>query len=115
MIKGKGREQRPVTGNIDQAGNAAGIGVNGTQCQDAESGFHFAGGYVDTVLYVVGCFPECQWQQATTKRDALSKLPKVMGIEGFVQFRLAHKDDLQEFVLSCFQVGEQTELFQDRF
>src|SRR5579872_1343751 len=49
-----------------------------------------------------------------TQPDALLQLPQIHGIETLVQLRLANQEDLQQFRLSCFQICQQTNLFQQR-
>ncbi len=52
--------------------------------------------------------------QVIAYRDALIELPHFAQIELVSQFGLSNEDNLQQFAVIRFQIGEHTELFKHR-
>ncbi len=110
VSRGVGAQQRAVADDIDQARDSA------RETADQEAGRRaeqrpFDTGDSDPVPDVVPRLPTRQRLQMVTRGNALSDLPQLVAGEQGAQFRLAHQDDLEEFLLGCFQVRQQPHLF----
>ena len=64
------------------------------------------------MLNVLANFIVFQRTQMVADRDALAKLTKVVMVQSITQFRLAHQNNLQKFPVVGFEIGEQSDLFE---
>ena len=53
-----------------------------------------------------------QLRQVITHRDALPQLTQPRMVQPVAQFRLSHEDDLQQFAVLGFEIGQQTDVFE---
>ncbi len=109
---GVSAEQGAIAGHIDHARDSHRQAVYLGQgrrreyflgrTRDAQSMAHIA----------LGFFPR-QGFQVVAAGNSLCQLAQLGAVQQFAKLRLADQDDLQKLLRGCFQIGKQTDLFQD--
>jgi len=108
----KAREKGLVANRVDEARNAPAVSENPPHRRSGEGRQPARARQREAVLNVLADLGARQRIQMIPHGDALAELTQLMAVQTVAQFRLAHQDDLQQFAVVRFDVGNQPHLFQ---
>src|ERR1700682_4281986 len=98
--------------NIDHAGNAAGIGVDGADGIGLKDEVAISAGDAESLADIaVGLF-EREGSCLAADGDALAKLAELVTLERDFQLRLTREDDLQELLARFFEIEEKPDFLE---
>src|SRR3974390_2065887 len=108
------QDQRVLAHSVDQPRDPAGAALDGGNgvFRKYRAGGGVRAGDMQPSFDVTPSFFGFQRFQLAAKRDALLQLSQLHRIELLVQLGLANKQDLQQFLFSCLQVRQQTNLLE---
>src|SRR5687768_15934930 len=106
----KTSQQALVTNRIDQPRNTLAVFEDPPNRSHAKIRSSIGAGDVKPMPNVVLHFGESQRTQVITNRDPLSEWPKRVLIQPIPQLRLAQQNDLDQFPVVRFKVGNQAHL-----
>ena len=98
---------------VDDAWDAAAGAVDFMEGKGGEFYVTVALGDGEAVVDVFAGLFEGEGFEVVMDEDALFELAEVLLVEDGLEFGLAHEDDLEEFFLIGFEVGEESNLFED--
>jgi hypothetical protein len=106
-------EETFIAESVDESGNAFGVGIDSPKGSDGEDGFAIGAGDLEAVLDVGPEFPAFEGIDVETDGDPLSELAKAVIVQAVSELRLAEQDDLEQFAIFGFEVGEESDLFEE--
>ena len=106
-----GPKQRPVTDQIDQPGNTLTFPVQSPNGPGREN-IPTHAGHAESIAKVSRQLVLANGIQVITRGYPLVQLPQFRKGKYLLQLRLAKQDNLQQFFLGGFQIGQKPELFK---